>query len=120
MKPIFLSLFLLILHTHLKISSGVSILSPNLVKSNELDPILKRVCSGKIGEYEDEMMESESSRRVLMMEKKYISYETLKRDLVPCGTPGASYYNCNGKGVAGPYNRGCEVITRCARDAMNT
>ncbi|KAI7741991.1 hypothetical protein M8C21_014726 [Ambrosia artemisiifolia] len=84
--------------------------------------MVKRVCNGKISEYaEDEiMMESESSRRVLMVQKKYISYETLKRDLVPCGTPGASYYNCNGKGVASPYNRGCEVITRCARDAINT
>ncbi|KAF5823010.1 putative rapid ALkalinization Factor [Helianthus annuus] len=122
MKSIFLPFFFIFLHTHFKISSGVSILDPNLLKSNELDPIVKRVCSGKIGEYaEDEMMmESESSRRVLMVQKKYISYETLKRDLVPCGTPGASYYNCNGKGVASPYNRGCEVITRCARDAMNT
>lgn len=55
-----------------------------------------------------------------MMGKRYISYETLKRDLVPCGTPGASYYNCKGKGVANPYNRGCEIITRCSRDAINT
>ncbi|KAD0494651.1 hypothetical protein E3N88_44176 [Mikania micrantha] len=76
--------------------------------------MVKRVCDSKIGEYlEDEtLLDSESSRRVLLMQKKYISYETLKRDLVPCGTPGASYYNCNGKGVAAPYNRGCEVITR--------
>ncbi|KAK9058480.1 hypothetical protein SSX86_023322 [Deinandra increscens subsp. villosa] len=122
MKSIILPLFILFLHTHFPISSGVSILNPNLIKSGELDPMVKRVCDSKIGEYlpEEMMMESESSRRVLMMEKKYISYETLKRDLVPCGTPGASYYNCNGKGVAGKYNRGCEVITRCARDAMNT
>ncbi|KAI3683402.1 hypothetical protein L1987_83905 [Smallanthus sonchifolius] len=121
MKSIFLPFLLIFLHTHLPFSSGVSILSPSLLKNDEFDPMVKRVCGSKIGEFvEDEMMESESSRRVLMMEKKYISYETLKRDLVPCGTPGASYYNCNGKGVASPYNRGCEVITRCARDAINT
>lgn len=80
-----------------------------------------RVCGGKIGECEEQEgeMDSESNRRVLMMQKKYISYETLRRDLVPCGTPGASYYNCKNSGQAGPYNRGCEVITRCARDARD-
>ncbi|PWA98782.1 Rapid ALkalinization Factor [Artemisia annua] len=104
MKPLFVLFFILFLHTHCKISHGVSFSSTSLLENDELEP----------------MMESESSRRVLMMGKKYISYETLKRDLVPCGTPGASYYNCKGKGVANPYNRGCEIITRCARDAINT
>lgn len=104
MKPLFVLLFILFLHTHCKISYGVSFSSTNLLENDEFEP----------------MMESESSRRVLMMGKKYISYDTLKRDLVPCGTPGASYYNCKGKGVANPYNRGCEIITRCARDAINT
>lgn len=82
--------------------------------------MVRRVCAGKIGECPElaaeEEMDSESNRRVLVMRKRYISYETLKRDLVPCGTPGASYYNCRGNGVANPYNRGCEIITRCARD----
>ncbi|KAK6266081.1 hypothetical protein QUC31_016918 [Theobroma cacao] len=59
-------------------------------------------------------MESESNRRVLVMQRRYISYETLRRDMVPCAKPGASYYDCNA-GQANPYNRGCEVITRCAR-----
>ncbi|KAL8245611.1 hypothetical protein R6Q59_011869 [Mikania micrantha] len=95
-------------HTQIKISTGVPILNPVSVKKHDLG---KRVCA------EDE---SENSRRVLLMEKKYISYETLRRDVVPCGKPGASYYNCRGNGVANPYNRGCEVITFCARDAMNT
>lgn len=54
------------------------------------------------------------------MGKRYISYETLRRDVVPCGTPGASYYNCRKNEVANPYNRGCEIITLCARDAINT
>ncbi|KAI3511581.1 hypothetical protein L1887_18736 [Cichorium endivia] len=121
MKHLFLLLFFIFLHSHFRISSGVSILNPNFLESNEIDPMVNRVCSGKIGDCsEDEIMESESSRRILIMEKKYISYETLKRDLVPCGTPGASYYNCKGKGVANPYNRGCEIITRCSRDAINT
>ncbi|KAI3706249.1 hypothetical protein L6452_23861 [Arctium lappa] len=120
MKPLIFLLFSSILvHTHIKISSGVSVLDPDSVKIDDLDPMVKRVCCDG---GDDEMMESESSRRVLLMGKRYISYETLRRDVVPCGTPGASYYNCrgSGNGVANPYNRGCEIITRCARDAINT
>ncbi|KAL4561084.1 hypothetical protein LXL04_033246 [Taraxacum kok-saghyz] len=117
MKSLFLLFFFIFLHSQFQISSGISTLSPDVLTNNEFG----RICSGKIGECsEDEMMESEISRRILLMDRKYISYETLKRDLVPCGTPGASYYNCKGKGVANPYNRGCEIITRCARDAINT
>ncbi|KAI5604386.1 hypothetical protein BDE02_01G285300 [Populus trichocarpa] len=75
--------------------------------------------SEKIGEcFEESEMESEISRRVLLMHKKYISYETLRRDLVPCDKPGASYYDCNAR-QAHPYNRGCEVITRCARSVKD-
>ncbi|KAL8255458.1 hypothetical protein R6Q59_030525 [Mikania micrantha] len=111
---IFLLLSSIFLHTQIKISSGVSILAPNSAKRDDLDSIGKRVYA------EYEMMESETSRRVLLMGKRYISYETLKRDVVPCGTPGSSYYNCNGNGVANPYNRGCEIITFCARDAINS
>ncbi|KAJ9555654.1 hypothetical protein OSB04_010268 [Centaurea solstitialis] len=121
MKPLIFLLFSSILvHTHIKISSGVPTLTPNSVKIGEFDPMVKRDCCDE--DDEDEMMESESSRRVLLMGRRYISYETLRRDVVPCGTPGASYYNCkgNGNGVANPYNRGCEMITRCARDAINT
>ncbi|XP_047313454.1 protein RALF-like 24 [Impatiens glandulifera] len=75
-----------------------------------------RVCKGKMGECSTEMeegMDSESNRRMLVMQKNYISYGTLKRDMVPCSTPGSSYYNCRAQ--ANPYNRGCEVITGCAR-----
>lgn len=61
-------------------------------------------------------MDSESNRRVLegVQHIKYISYGTLKRDMVPCDRAGASYYNCHAR-PANPYNRGCEVITGCAR-----
>ncbi|KAI3716448.1 hypothetical protein L1987_67337 [Smallanthus sonchifolius] len=111
---IFLLFFSIFLHTHIKFSSGLSILNPNSVKKDDLDSIGKRVCE------EDEMMESETSRRLLLMRKRYISYETLRRDVVPCGTPGSSYYNCQRNGDANPYNRGCEIITFCARDAINS
>jgi len=83
--------------------------------------ITKRVCTKTIGECLTEpemmMMDSESNRRVLAMQKKYISYDTLKRDMVPCDRPGASYYNCHRR-QANPYSRGCEVITACARGAQ--
>ncbi|KAI3822999.1 hypothetical protein L1987_10602 [Smallanthus sonchifolius] len=115
MKSLFFLLFSSIfLYTQIKISTGVSVLNPNPAKKCDLDSIGKRVFA------EDEMMESESSRRLLLMGKRYISYETLRRDVVPCGTPGASYYNCRESGVANPYNRGCEIITFCARDAINS
>ncbi|CAI9290420.1 unnamed protein product [Lactuca saligna] len=110
MKVLFFVLFSSILL--IKIASRVSSLNPDSVIKDDLDTIA-----------EDEMMmESEASRRLLLMGRRYISYETLRRDVIPCGTPGASYYNCkgNGNGVANPYNRGCEIITMCARDAINT
>ncbi|KAL0451991.1 UNVERIFIED_CONTAM: protein RALF-like 24 [Sesamum latifolium] len=101
------------------ICSGISVLELNSVKA-ELAAMMKRGCAGKVGDcsevaVEEEMMDSESNRRVLFMQKRYISYDTLRRDLVPCDRPGASYYNCKGPGVANTYNRGCEIITRCAR-----
>ncbi|KAI3459704.1 hypothetical protein Pfo_016367 [Paulownia fortunei] len=119
----FCTLFLIALYfllSQVEISEGVSVLELNSVKASELDAMVKRVCAGKIGEcslmaLEEEMMDSESNRRALLMQKRYISYDTLKRDLVPCDRPGASYYNCKGPGVANSYSRGCEMITRCAR-----
>ncbi|KAF6166427.1 hypothetical protein GIB67_034978 [Kingdonia uniflora] len=66
---------------------------------------------------DEEESESASERRVLVMQKRYISYETLKRDVVPCTRPGSSYYSCHvAAGQANPYTRGCEVITGCARN----
>ena len=109
-----LFIVLLFLHTHLKICNGVSVLG-NSLKTSEIDPTTRRVCDGEIGECTAEM-DSESNRRVLVMNRGFISYETLKRDLVPCSRPGASYYNCRAAGEANPYHRGCEVITACARD----
>uniref|UniRef100_A0A5B7BL57 Putative rapid alkalinization factor 1 n=1 Tax=Davidia involucrata TaxID=16924 RepID=A0A5B7BL57_DAVIN len=119
MNTLFLAL--LFLHTHFTICNGVSVLGFNSLKTTELlDVMARRVCSGKIGECsemaEETEMDSESNRRVLVMQKKFISYGTLKKDMIPCDRPGASYYNCRATGKANPYTRGCEVITGCARD----
>lgn len=118
--PPFRTVFLVALffsQIQLKTCSGASNLELNPVKTGELDAMVKRVGAGKIGECSeaDLEMDSESNRRILLMQKRYISYDTLKRDLVPCEDPGVSYYNCRGPGVANHYSRGCEVITRCAR-----
>ncbi|XP_022761035.1 protein RALF-like 24 [Durio zibethinus] len=87
----------------------------NALKTSDVDVMERRVCTKKLEDcLEEQEMESESNRRVLVMQRRYISYETLRRDMVPCAKPGASYYDCNA-GQANPYNRGCEVITRCAR-----
>ncbi|KAK9906116.1 hypothetical protein M0R45_020253 [Rubus argutus] len=100
-----LYLALLFILAHFPICNGASVLDLNALKGSEIDV--------KIGDCLTEPeMDSEISRRVLAMQKKYISYETLKRDLVPCARPGASYYNCHPV-AANPYNRGCDVITRC-------
>ncbi|KAL6293491.1 hypothetical protein ACE6H2_001633 [Prunus campanulata] len=117
-NPMLIScLSLLLIHTHFSICNGVSAFDLNSLKGSGIDGMVRagRACNQKIGDCLTEPeMESETSRRVLAMQKKYISYETLRRDLVPCGKPGASYYNCHAV-AANPYNRGCEVITGCAR-----
>ncbi|KAE9607960.1 putative rapid ALkalinization Factor [Lupinus albus] len=113
-QPRFTFLCLLLLHTLFIISNGLSYMDLNLLKHSEVNNVMtKRVCTKSIGEClslaetEMYMMDSESNRRMLAMQKKYISYETLKRDMVPCDRAGASYYNCHAR-QANPYNRGCE------------
>ncbi|EAY83408.1 hypothetical protein OsI_38624 [Oryza sativa Indica Group] len=54
----------------------------------------------------------EAHRRVLAG-RGYISYQSLRRDSVPCSRRGASYYNCRPGASANPYHRGCSRITRC-------
>ncbi|VVA98528.1 unnamed protein product [Arabis nemorensis] len=108
----FVYLSLLYLQTHLSISFAVPIPSVN----GEIGAMLNR--NGVIGEEETAMMPSEISRRVMMMRKQYISYATLRRDMVPCQKPGASYYACR-SGQANSYSRGCSIITRCARDTSD-
>ncbi|KAL4309636.1 hypothetical protein GQ457_01G033670 [Hibiscus cannabinus] len=107
-----LSLSLLCLHTCV----AVSVLElQNALETSAVDAMVKRVCTKKVEDcLGDEEMESESQRRLLLMQRRYISYETLRRDMIPCEKPGASYYDCHA-GQANPYSRGCEIITRCAR-----
>nr|CAD1820267.1 unnamed protein product [Ananas comosus var. bracteatus] len=50
-------------------------------------------------------------------QKRYISYEALREDVVPCSRAGVPYYNCRALPSANLYARGCEIITGCARDA---
>ncbi|RDY07169.1 Protein RALF-like 1, partial [Mucuna pruriens] len=104
-STISLCLSLVLFHAPLPIiCNGLS-----FVDLNETDVMSKRVCTKSIGEcLTVSEMDSESNRRVLVMQKKYISYETLKRDMVPCDRAGASYYNCHAM-RANPYNRGCEA-----------
>ncbi|KAI3708385.1 hypothetical protein L2E82_37554 [Cichorium intybus] len=60
----------------------------------------------------EEIMESENVRRVLGG-RGYISYGAMQKNNVPCSQRGQSYYDCNSKGQANPYSRGCNIITRC-------
>ncbi|KAJ0235754.1 Protein RALF-like 24 [Hirschfeldia incana] len=105
-------LTILLLQTHLSISVDIPVSPVN----GEIDAILDR--NVVVGEEGEEMMPSEISRRVMMMRKQYISYATLRRDMVPCQKPGASYYACR-SGQANSYSRGCNIITRCARDTSD-
>ncbi|KAJ0971883.1 hypothetical protein J5N97_019842 [Dioscorea zingiberensis] len=94
-------------------------LGASCVQGMKSDGLLWENEEGFDMEMEMEMqMDSEINRRILWAtQKKYISYEALKNDVVPCSRPGAPYYNCRGVSRANPYTRGCGVITRCARDA---
>ncbi|GLT80954.1 hypothetical protein SLA2020_523640 [Shorea laevis] len=56
---------------------------------------------------------SEATRRHLA-QKRYISYNALKANSVPCSRRGHSYYDCRPQ-RANPYRRGCSVITHCYR-----
>ncbi|XP_010526512.1 PREDICTED: protein RALF-like 4 [Tarenaya hassleriana] len=57
---------------------------------------------------------TEMSRRILKG-TRYISYDALKRNNIPCNRRGRSYYNCGPGGPVNPYHRGCSVITHCYR-----
>ncbi|OWM91054.1 hypothetical protein CDL15_Pgr023387 [Punica granatum] len=56
-----------------------------------------------------------TSPRKLVQKARYISYDALKKNSIPCSQRGQSYYNCEKQGEANPYKRGCSVITHCAR-----
>lgn len=112
------SILFLLLFIHLGVCTAlpdiVVLKRPNIQLQRVLAASASAPCSETIGEClgEPAEMDSESTRRILLMGKKYISYETLKRDIVPCNRPGASYYKCDAA-QANPYTRGCEVIAGC-------
>lgn len=64
------------------------------------------------------LMSSETARRTLAGRGRgrYIGYRALRSNQVPCGRRGRSYYNCQQRGRANPYRRGCTAITHCARN----
>lgn len=78
-------------------------------------------CNGKVGDcdgdtYEEVGTDLEAAvRRSLQWRKRYISYDALKKNRVPCNRRGQSYYNCQRGRQANPYRRGCSFITKCAR-----
>ncbi|RDX77752.1 Protein RALF-like 19, partial [Mucuna pruriens] len=69
-----------------------------------------------IADDNENLLDTESNRRTLEGQQRYISYGALRSNQVPCGNRGRSYYNCQQRGRANPYNRGCSTITHCARD----
>ncbi|KAI3953119.1 hypothetical protein MKW98_020314 [Papaver atlanticum] len=73
---------------------------------------LSRCQGSMVGDCENDEMDSEISRRILAT-TKYISYESIKKNSVPCSLKGASYYNCKPGAQANPYTRGCSAITKC-------
>ncbi|RWR89159.1 protein RALF-like protein 19 [Cinnamomum micranthum f. kanehirae] len=80
-----------------------------------------KACNGKVGNCIDEddetMMDSEINRRGLQQlhTKKFISYDALRRDAIPCLRSGQSYYDCVKSGKIRPYHRSCTKITLCYR-----
>jgi hypothetical protein len=77
----------------------------------------RRECRGTVAEclaLEEGLgsADAEGHRRSLYG-RRYIGYDALRKDNVPCSRRGASYYNCRPGGQANPYRRGCSCITRC-------
>ncbi|KAK1294509.1 Protein RALF-like 24 [Acorus calamus] len=108
LKRISLTL-LLFFHTHLMFCVS----DPNVSVTKAAD----EPKTGFLVEASEEVeMDSEINRRVLVGQKRYISYESLKGDAVPCMRPGVSYYECHDLNKANSLTRGCSIITRCARD----
>ncbi|KAG9446040.1 hypothetical protein H6P81_012168 [Aristolochia fimbriata] len=120
MKPAIIALVaLLLFQNHPVFCSPTHVAEPRSWMSSGGVEVSRRGClmgEGCVWEAEMEMeMDSEINRRVLMAQKRYISYGSLERDKVPCSTPGAPYYNCHGHAGRVGYNRGCEVITARTR-----
>ncbi|XP_068323407.1 protein RALF-like 19 [Pyrus communis] len=68
-----------------------------------------------IGDENEMMMESESTRRTLIGNGKFIGYIALRENAAPCRRPGQSYYDCQKRKRANPYKRTCKNITCCTK-----
>ncbi|XP_022138617.1 protein RALF-like 19 [Momordica charantia] len=53
--------------------------------------------------------------RSMLQKGKYLSYAALKKNIIPCGGRGMSYYDCTKRKRANPYRRSCLAIHGCAR-----
>ncbi|KAH7846659.1 hypothetical protein Vadar_016602 [Vaccinium darrowii] len=115
--------FILCLVTTLMIISSL----PNtVIASGDHDQNLdgqvptRSVCHGTIAECladsdEEFGLDSEASRRILVGNIPYLSYDALSADKVFCSKPGVSYYNCQTGAQRNLYDRGCSTLTRCRR-----
>ncbi|EPS62616.1 hypothetical protein M569_12176, partial [Genlisea aurea] len=81
-----------------------------------MGPLNSGGCKGTVGEClggGEFELDSETNRRRVLFTRRYIGYDALQKDAVPCALRGAPYYNCRQGGQANPYYRSCNAITRC-------
>ncbi|ONK77939.1 uncharacterized protein A4U43_C02F12520 [Asparagus officinalis] len=117
-----LSIAILLLLFFFTFSIDLSSCSSNF----QFDAELQVSADGCSGENVGECLEM-SSKRILWAattvsgggKKRYISYETLRRDNVPCNRPGMPYYNCHALPKANPYTRDA-VYSPAALEAIDS
>ncbi|KVI10470.1 rapid alkalinization factor-like [Cynara cardunculus var. scolymus] len=110
-----LLLIILAIITFPQSTTSVSVIlsaQPQWTVLSRLSGARRQLVGDTIDVREEMMMESESARRILAG-RGYISYSAMQKNNVPCNQRGQSYYDCNSRGRANPYSRGCNVITRC-------
>ncbi|PWA44224.1 Rapid ALkalinization Factor [Artemisia annua] len=113
-KPLLLLAIIVLTHM-ISTTTKAAASSENWISdSTSWIPTTTATTIGDLEEIEFEM-DSESSRRILATNRRYISYGALSKNNVPCSRRGASYYNCRSGGQANPYSRGCSRISRCRR-----
>ncbi|KAL0759865.1 hypothetical protein Bca101_076015 [Brassica carinata] len=100
---------------------GFLILAMVATSVNATYPLTKSCINGQgcIGDDDEleSLMDSETNRRQLARGRRYIGYDALKKNNVPCNRRGRSYYDCKKRRRNNPYRRGCSAITHCYRYA---
>ncbi|CAF2160330.1 unnamed protein product [Brassica rapa] len=98
---------------------GLLILAMVATSVNATYPLTKSCINGQgcIGDDDEleSLMDSETNRRQLARGRRYIGYDALKKNNVPCNRRGRSYYDCKKRRRNNPYRRGCSAITHCYR-----